>query len=192
MAKVLWTMQLLFWKLLLFCTTKNSPLIVSNIPIRYFVNRATLSICLQQKVLLYACGSQASGHLVFAAHAIPRLSLDPFLKKHHLHVFLCRACQQSVLILTERVKLCRCLPQSTSLQGRFFSRDRHISSVCWGSMLHTSLVSNAFYNIMYFKYICRYRCMYMKIFFFHLRKIYLHCLLISKLQDLHMLVHGVL
>lgn len=92
MAKVLWTMQLLFWKLLLFCATENSSLIVSNIPIRYFVNKATLSICLNQKVLLYACGSQASVHLVFAAHNIPRLSLDPSLKKHHLHLFLCTAC----------------------------------------------------------------------------------------------------
>lgn len=93
MAKVLWTMQLLFWKLLLFCVTKNSSLIVSNIPIRYFVNKATLSICLNQKIFLYACGNQASVHLVFAAHTIPRLSLDPFLKKHYLHLFLCTACQ---------------------------------------------------------------------------------------------------
>lgn len=92
MEKVLGTMQLLFWKMLLFCATKKSSLIVSNIPIRYFVNKATLSICLHQKVLLYACGNQASVHLVFAAYNIPGLSLDPFLKKHPLHLFLCVAC----------------------------------------------------------------------------------------------------
>lgn len=137
----------MFWKLL-FCVTKSSSLIVSNISIRYFVNRTTLSIGLYQRVCCtFVANRRVFVHFTSSANNIPRLSLDHFFKKGRvLALVSVRSMLPCVLLECARphgVKLCcsACTTHLTQVSCLFISRDRHISPVCYGSLVYLNLSS---------------------------------------------------